>query len=106
MKYDMHDYTSSEQLLREVETMNSFGVRLTGSPAHKAYIESLKSQIREMGLPVYSDPYFFNRWEAKSASLVLHDVNGNEEIPISSVFPYSGETAADGVTAELVMLDG
>ena len=106
MKYDMHDYTSAEQLLHEVEKMNSFGVRLTGSPAHKAYIASLKAQIRDMGLNVYSDPYFFNRWEAKNASIVLHDANGTEEIPVSSVFPYSGETPPDGITAELVMLEG
>ena len=105
MKYDMHDYTSPEQLLHEVETMNGFGVRLTGSPAHKAYVEYLKAQLHDMGLQVYSNPYFFNRWEAKRASLVLHDVNGNEKIPISSVFPYSGETPAEGFTAELTMLD-
>ena len=106
MKYDMHDYTSAEQLLHEVEKMNGFGVRLTGSAAHKAYIASIKAQIRDMGLKVYSDPYFFNRWEAKRASIVLHDASRSEEIPVSSVFPYSGETPPGGITAELVMLEG
>ncbi len=105
MKYDLHDYTSAEALRREVEKMNSFGVRLTGSPAHKRFVTYLKDEIRKMGLTVYSDPYFFNRWEAKKASIVLHDANRSEEIPISSVFPYSGETPPGGFTAELALLE-
>lgn len=104
MKYDICDYTSAEALRHEVEIMNGFGPRLTGSPAHKAYIEHLKQQIRDLGLKVYSDPHFFNRWEAKNASIVLHDANRTVDIPVSSVFPYSGETPPGGITGELAFL--
>lgn len=102
MKYDIRDYASAEALQREVETMNGFGVRLTGSAAHKRFISYVQSQLQDMGLRVYADPYCFNRWEARSASLVLHDVNRTQEIPVSSVFPYSGETPPGGITGELV----
>lgn len=88
MKYDIRDYTDANALRQEVETMNAFGPRLTGNPAHKAYIAHLKRQIRDMGLKVYSDPHFFNRWEAKNASIVVHDALGAVDIPVSSVFPY------------------
>ena len=106
MKYDIRDYTDANALRQEVETMNAFGPRLTGNPAHKAYIAHLKRQIRDMGLKVYSDPHFFNRWEAKNASIVVHDALGAVDIPVSSVFPYSGETPPGGVTGELILLKG
>ncbi|MCR5485198.1 MAG: patatin family protein [Clostridiales bacterium] len=102
-KYDIRDYTSAGQLLERVKKMNSFGKRLTGSKAHSDYIKWLKSKIRHMGLDVYSDPYFFNRWEEKSSSLVIRD-DTDREIHISSVFPYSGETPDEGTTAEMTFV--
>lgn len=105
MKYNVQDYVSTDMLRQEVETMNRFGVRLTGSAAHKNFVEYIRGQLRGMGLEVYSDPYFFNRWEAKQASIVLHDMDRRIEVPVSSVFPYSGETPPGGVTGELVLLE-
>ncbi len=104
MKYDMAQYTSPAQMREQVEKMNALGVRLTGSLPHKQFIESLKQQLRDMGLRVYSDPHYFNRWEAKRASIVLHGADGTENVPVSSAFPYSGETPPEGVTGELVLL--
>ena len=104
MKYDLSEYTSPEALQREVEKMNAFGVRLTGSAPHKQFIAYLRQQAQDMGLRVYSDPHYFNRWEAKRASIVLHDADKTVDIPVSSVFPYSGETPPEGVTGELVLL--
>lgn len=104
MQYNIGDYTSAELLQKEIETMNSFGPRLTGSPAHKSYIRYLKDQLHEMGVKVYSNPYFFNRWEAKNASIVIHDTTNKKEIHVSSPFPYSGETPPGGVTGELTLL--
>ncbi|MCR4615116.1 MAG: hypothetical protein K5756_03105 [Clostridiales bacterium] len=105
MKYNVQDHISAEMLRQEVERMNRFGVRLTGSAAHKQFVEYIRGQLQDMGLKVYSDPCFFNRWEAKKASIVLHDVDRTIDIPVSSVFPYSGETPPDGVTGELVLLE-
>ena len=105
MRYDIREYTSSEALHSEVEAMNRFGARLTGSAAHKSFIGYIKNQLRDMGIKVYSDPHFFNRWEARKASIVLHNANHTVDVPVSSVFPYSGETPPGGITGELVLLE-
>ncbi len=106
MKYDITDYTSEKALETQVQKMNSFGSRLTGSEGQHKYVKWLKSELRRMDINVYSDPNFFNRWEEQSKSLVIHDINGNDNVPVSSVFPYSGETDENGITAELVHVTG
>ena len=91
---------TKEKLLEGVEKMNSFGPRYTGSQAHQNFIESLKKEIREIGYEVYSDPFYFERWEAVGSSLKI--LGENEiDIPVSSVHPYSGKTDKDGITAPL-----
>ncbi len=93
--------TTKKQMLNGIKKMNSFGVRLTGSKSQIDFIEYLKKEIRGMGLSTYSDPYFFDRWEAKHAELNLISENGKENVHISSVFPYSGETEEAGIKAPL-----
>ncbi len=92
---------SAKKLYEQVEKMNSFGVRLTGSKAQQDFIEYLKKEVSKMGLEVYSDPYRFMRWEEKRSALTIHGAD-DTEIPVSSAFPYSGRTSAEGVTGELV----
>lgn len=92
---------SKTEMLKEIKQMNSFGTRLTGSKGQLDFIEHLKSEIRDMGLEVYSDPFYFKRWEETEASLQIFGFNGPEDIQISSVFPYSGETKENGITSEL-----
>ncbi len=96
---------SVEKITEEIEKMNSFGARLTGSPAHNNFIKYLKDQIREMGYKTYSDPFYFDRWEEKRSKIVLHGETEDIEIPVSSAFPYSGETDENGITAELKLVD-
>lgn len=93
---------SKEELLSGVEKMNSFGVRLTGSKAHTDFINYLKEEINEMGLTVFSDPFYFRRWEEKSSSIEIIDGDNKINIPVSSAYPYSGETSVEGITEELV----
>ncbi len=93
---------SKERLLEGVYMMNSFGTRLTGSVGHNAFINWLKNEINEMNIPVYSDPFYFRRWEEKSRSIEILDGDVKINIPVSSVYPYSGETDAEGITEELV----
>lgn len=78
--------------------MNSFGSRTTGSEGHNRFIAWLQQQVTDMGLTVYRDKYTFDRWEEKNSSVIID----NEEIHVSSAFPYSGETDSNGVTGELV----
>ncbi len=91
---------TAKKLLEGVEKMNSFGPRYTGSKAHQDYIESIKSEIRDMGFEIYSDPFYFERWEALDSSL---KILGETEtvIPVSSVHPYSGKTSDEGITVPL-----
>ena len=97
---------SKEELLEGMNIMNSFGTRLTGSEGHKKFIDWLKSEITAMGIPVFSDPFYFRRWEEKHSSIEIIDGGETIGIPVSSAYPYSGETTADGITEELVYVNG
>lgn len=105
MEIDLTGITSPELLQQEVEKMNSFGVRLTGTKAQRNFIKYIKSQIHEMGLETFSDPSRFMRWEEKSKKIVINAEDGDIEVPISSAFPYSGETPAEGITAPLTLVN-
>ncbi len=100
----LNGVTSKEEMLKKIEYMNSLGPRLTGNDAHSKFIDYLKKEIADMGIQIYSDPYFFDRWEEKRSELTLHTREGDVELPIASAFPYSGETPESGIDAELVFV--
>ncbi len=93
---------SKEAMLEGIYTMNSFGTRLTGSKGHTDFINWLKSEITKMDIPIFSDPFYFRRWEEKQSLIEIVDGDEKIYIPVSSAYPYSGGTAADGITEELV----
>ncbi|MBR4049370.1 MAG: hypothetical protein IKK09_02630 [Clostridia bacterium] len=98
----MNFIISKEEMLEGMHKMNSFGTRLTGSRGHNGFIRWLKEEIAKMEIPIYSDPFFFRRWEEKRSSIEIIDGDEKIDIPVSSAYPYSGETDADGITEELV----
>ena len=104
MEIDMSNITSPELLQEEVEKMNSFGVRLTGTKAQRNFIKYLKSRIHDMGIETFSDPSRFMRWEETNKKLVIKDLDEEFEVPISSAFPYSGRTPAEGITAQMTLV--
>lgn len=93
---------SKERLLEGMEIMNSFGTRLTGSKGHNDFIKWIKAEITEMDIPIFSDPFYFTRWEEKNSSIEIIDGDSKINIPVSSAYPYSGQTSAEGITEELV----
>lgn len=93
---------SKERMLEGMHTMNSFGTRLTGSKGHNDFIRWLKEEITKMDIPVFSDPFYFKRWEEKKSSIEILDGDEKISIPVSSAYPYSGQTSAEGITEELV----
>ncbi len=97
---------SRDEMLEGVQKMNSFGTRLTGSKGHTAFINYLKDEIGKMGLTVFSDPFYFRRWEEKHSSIEIVDGEERIDIHVSSAYPYSGRTSKDGITEELVYVDG
>ena len=93
---------SKEEMLEDMNTMNSFGTRLTGSIGHAKFIAFIKEKIAQMGFDIHSDPFYFRRWEEKRSSIEIIDGDEKINIPVSSAYPYSGETDENGVTGELV----
>ncbi len=97
---------SKERMLEGMHIMNSFGTRLTGSKGHNDFIKWIKEEIHKMDIPVYSDLFWFTRWEEKKSSIKIVDGEEKINIPVSSAYPYSGETSAEGITEELVYVSG
>lgn len=93
-----------EALLEGVNKMNSFGTRLTGSRGHNDFIKWIKDEISKMDIPIFSDPFYFRRWEEKHSSIEIIESNETISIPVSSAYPYSGETDEMGLTEELVFV--
>ncbi|WP_315109551.1 hypothetical protein [Clostridium intestinale] len=91
---------SEEIMLQNIEIMNSFGSRITGSEGHNEFINWLKSEITAMGLEVHTNKYSFEQWKEKTSELSID----GEKIEVSSAYPYSGVTDKNGVTGELVYI--
>jgi hypothetical protein len=90
------------QIRSQVEAMCALGPRLTGSPAHMAWIDQLEQDWAAAGVTVTRDHFTFPRWLAESWSLDVLDGSGAGPVPISSYFPYTAPTSSRGVTAPLV----
>ncbi len=96
-----------ENLRSGMETLVAIGPKLTGTDGQRAFIKYLKDEIAAMGLPLYSDPFYFKNWERTNAALSLIGGDGEESpVHVSSAHPYSGETPDEGVTAKLLYLSG
>ena len=96
---------SKAEMLEGMNTMNSFGTRLTGSKGHTDFINWLKDEIGKMGIPIFSDPFYFRRWEEKNSLIEIIDGDEKINIPVSSAYPYSGETTAKGISEELIYIE-
>ncbi len=96
---------SKEEMLEGMHKMNYFGTRLTGSKGHADFINYIKAEITEMGIPIYTDEFHFERWEEKHSSIDIVDGDKVVNIPVASAYPYSGQTTADGITEELVFVN-
>ncbi len=94
----MTDYNAQIRRLAEL------GPRVSGNEAHHALIEDVASQLIALGYDVNRDRHTFDRWDASTVdnSLRIEDA----DVPLSSVWPYSGETDEAGVTAPLVLVQG
>jgi hypothetical protein len=84
-------------------SMNQLGPKYTGNEAHGAFVEFLASNLKATGLEVTRDSFKFPRWNARRWALTARPATGAPfEAPVTSYYPYSGETPAAGVTGELV----
>ena len=81
---------SKQNLQTGMDTMNACGIRLTGSKAHNDFINYLQDEIKKLGVKIYSDPFYFRRWEEKSSSIEIVDGSEKTNIPVSSAYPLFG----------------
>ncbi|HKV06183.1 MAG TPA: hypothetical protein VJO53_13890 [Candidatus Acidoferrales bacterium] len=94
---------SENEVWDQLVGMARLGPKYTGNKAHQAYIDFLDSNLRASGLEVARVNYKFNRWEAHRWAIeVASGAKKKFAAPVSSYFPYSGQTPAGGVTGELV----
>ena len=82
--------------------MAKLGPKYTGNKAHTEFVEFLAREIQAAGLDVQRERYTLPRWEARRSEIAVTPVHGTRfTVPVTSYFPYSGQTAAAGVTGEL-----
>ena len=83
--------------------MARLGPKYTGNAAHTKFVESLASELTAAGLEVARERYTFPRWDAKRWAISVMPASGPRfNAPVTSYFPYSGQTSSAGVTGELV----
>ena len=83
--------------------MAKLGPKYTGNKAHTTFVDFLASHLQEYGLKIQREHYTFPRWEARRSEVVIAPQLGKSfKAPVTSYFPYSGQTPAAGVTGELV----
>jgi len=58
---DVTKYFNPKKVDEDMNTMNSFGIRLTGTDAQNEFCEWIKAQIIKFGLDVNVTPYTFKR---------------------------------------------
>jgi hypothetical protein len=90
-----------EQLVR-------FGTRYTGSSGHAAYVDWLAGQLSAVpGFRMRTDRLTFSRWLARDFALTVSvpaPAGRSGPVPLTSYYPYSGQTPPGGVTGPLVDL--
>ena len=94
-----------EEIRQWLELSNRLGPRLTGSPAHTAYVDWLVRNFESAGLLVVRHPYVFTRWQAEQWSLQTIDADGAQQsVPVSSYYPFCNQTPPSGVVGQLLNL--
>lgn len=92
---------SRDELWSLQEQMVDVGLRFTGSPAHKAWLDIIETELIGDGLSVERHPGAMKRWDHTSWSLKLIEDDVETDVPVASFYPYSGSTPPGGVVGEL-----
>lgn len=94
---------SQKEVWESLEWMAKLGPKYTGNSAHTKFVEYLASHLDSSGLQVERDHFTFPRWDARRWEISVAPAAGvGSKIPVTSYFPYSGQTPAAGVTGPLV----
>lgn len=83
--------------------MAKLGPKYTGNKAHTEFVEFLAAHLKEAGLEVARENYKLPRWEVRRWEIRITPASGAAfPAPVTSYFPYSGQTPAAGVSGDLV----
>src|SRR5262245_2111655 len=94
---------SKEEIWDQQIWMAKLGPKYTGNRAHATFVESLAAQLQSHGVDLARERYTFPRWDARRWALTIAPASGAAfNAPVTSYFPYSGQTPASGVSGEMV----
>jgi hypothetical protein len=83
--------------------MAKLGPKYTGNQAHATFVDFLATEFKTAGCDVVRDGYRLPRWDARRTAITVAPDSGRPfAAPVTSYFPYSGQTPAAGVTGDLV----
>ncbi len=99
-KYVIGNYTSAEELDKQVHDAVQNGKRCTGNPAHSSFLNEIESSLQSTGVSVFSDPYYFSFTGAQNACLTVRAEETTLSVPCVSM-PYAGLTGSEPVQGEL-----
>ena len=103
---DLKGLPSRDQLWEWLLWMNNLGPKLTGNPAHIEFVNFLAREMTAIpGMEVVRETYSFGdggKWDAKHCAIQLIEGGKARAIPVTSYFPYSGQTRPAGITADVV----
>ena len=82
--------------------MAGLGPKYTGNKAHVTFVEFLATEMKSLGLDVGRERYTLPRWEARRWEITITQPGGMAfKAPVTSYFPYSGQTPSAGATGEM-----
>ncbi len=94
---------SQKEIWNQQVWMAKLGPKYTGNPAHATFVDFLATELKKTGLDVARERYTLPRWDARRWQIQIAPPSGATwKAPVTSYFPYSGQTGAAGVTGELV----
>jgi hypothetical protein len=94
---------SQKEVWDHVQWMAKLGPKFTGNSAHTQFVEFLATNLQSLGLDLTRDHYTLPRWDAKRWGITVDSASAHGvKIPVTSYWPYSGQTPPEGVTGELV----
>jgi hypothetical protein len=83
--------------------MAKLGPKYTGNKAHTTFVDFLATEFKKSGCDVVRDTYTLPRWDARRWQITVTPSAGEPfRAPVTSYFPYSGQTPPSGVTGPLV----
>src|SRR5262245_25969166 len=87
--------------------MAELGPKYTGNKADTTFVDFLATEFKAAGCEIVRDSYRLPRWDARRWEITVTPSSGQAfEAPVTSYFPYSGQTPAAGVTGALALPTG